>query len=173
MTTGASFASRRHSCRRTVPGLAAALLFSALASSGPGLAQSSPEFDVAFSAYAVIPDAPEPPAGAVDLAAVAPASEEAIKGGMASWYGPDFRGRRTASGETFDPDQLTAAHRTLPFGSMVRVTYLTSGRSVVVRINDRGPFTGGRVIDLSQAAAREIGLIGAGHGEVSLALLAD
>jgi len=93
----------------------------------------------------------------------------AISGGVASWYGPGFAGHRTASGEAFNPREYTAAHRTLPFGSRVRVTM--NGRSVVVRINDRGPFAAGRVIDLSQAAAEEIGLRRAGSGRVELALL--
>jgi rare lipoprotein A len=103
------------------------------------------------------------------------ASDEAwdqVGGGMASWYGAEFKGRRTASGETFDPAGYTAAHRTLPFGSKVRVTSAT-GRSVVVRINDRGPFARGRVIDVSQAAARDLGLIGPGHGRVTLAVLEE
>ncbi|MBD3730298.1 MAG: septal ring lytic transglycosylase RlpA family protein [Sphingomonadales bacterium] len=90
---------------------------------------------------------------------------------MASYYGRAFAGRRTASGESFDPGQLTAAHRTLPFGSKVRVTSQASGRSVIVRINDRGPFSRGRVIDLSRAAAEQIGLIGPGHGQVTLELV--
>jgi rare lipoprotein A len=109
---------------------------------------------------------------AAQLGDVAPAVEEEwepVGGGIASWYGPKFAGRRTASGETFDPTEYTAAHRTLPFGSTVRVT-TESGKSVVVRINDRGPFTKGRVIDVSQAAARDLGLIGPGHGRVTLAL---
>lgn len=80
--------------------------------------------------------------------------------GMASWYGPGFHGRRTANGERFNTHALTAAHRTLPFGSRVRVTNKTNGRSIVVRINDRGPFVGGRVIDLSNASARAIGVAG-------------
>lgn len=108
--------------------------------------------------------------GAVDITTLEPAPE-ALGTGIASWYGPRFAGRRTASGERFDPSQFTAAHRTLPFGSMVRVTHLSSGKSVVVRINDRGPFAKGRVIDLSQAAASEIGMVHAGKGEVSLELL--
>ena len=81
-------------------------------------------------------------------------------GGMASWYGPGFHGRRTASGERFNTGALTAAHRTLPFGTHVRVVNVETGRSIVVRINDRGPFVRGRVIDLSQAAARAIGVTG-------------
>ncbi len=77
---------------------------------------------------------------------------DAIGSGMASYYGREFAGRRTANGERFDPSEYTAAHRTLPFGSRVRVTS-ASGKSVIVRINDRGRFHGGQVIDLSQAAA--------------------
>ena len=80
--------------------------------------------------------------------------------GLASWYGPGFHGRRTASGETFNTNALTAAHRTLPFGTQVRVVNQHNGRSVVVRINDRGPFSHGRLIDLSRAAAQMIGLSG-------------
>lgn len=76
----------------------------------------------------------------------------------ASWYGPGFHGRKTASGERFNQHALTAAHKTLKFGTLVRVTY--KGRSVTVRINDRGPFTKGRTIDLSKAAARKIGCLG-------------
>lgn len=103
---------------------------------------------------------------------VQPADEETeIGGGMASYYGNELAGNRTASGERFDPGQLTAAHRTLPFGSMVRVTNTSNGDSVVVRINDRGPFSHGRVIDVSQAAAREIGMHRSGTARVKLALL--
>lgn len=77
--------------------------------------------------------------------------------GLASWYGPGLHGRRTASGERFNAGALTAAHRTLPFGARVRVVNRVNRRSVVVRINDRGPFAHGRIIDLSQASARAIG----------------
>src|SRR3546814_14958131 len=84
--------------------------------------------------------------------------ETELDGGVASYYGNELAGNRTANGERFDPGQLTAAHRTLPFGSMVRVTNMSNGDSVVVRINDRGPFSSGRVIDVSHAAAREIGM---------------
>ncbi len=79
--------------------------------------------------------------------------------GVASYYGDRFRGRATASGEKFDPDKLTAAHPSHPFGTRVRVTNLKNGRSVVVRINDRGPYKPGRIIDLSTRAAKEIGLL--------------
>jgi rare lipoprotein A len=94
-----------------------------------------------------------------------------IDGGMASYYGDELAGNRTASGERFDPGQLTGAHRSLPFGSMVRVTNVSNGDSVVVRINDRGPFSRGRVIDISHAAAREIGMHRSGTARVKLALL--
>ena len=96
-----------------------------------------------------------------------------IDGGMASYYGDELAGNRTASGERFDPDQLTGAHRSLPFGSMVRVTNVSNGDSVVVRINDRGPFSRGRVIDISHAAARQIGMHRSGTARVKLALLND
>ena len=99
--------------------------------------------------------------------------ETEIGGGMASYYGDELAGNRTASGERFNPAQLTAAHRSLPFGSMVRVTNTSNGDSVIVRINDRGPFAHGRVIDVSQAAAREIGMHRSGTARVKLALLND
>ena len=88
--------------------------------------------------------------------------------GHASWYGPGFHGRRTASGETFRSDAMTAAHRHLPFGTRVRVVHEGTGRSVVVRINDRGPFHGRRIIDLAQGPARSLGLTAAGSAYVSL-----
>ena len=99
--------------------------------------------------------------------------ETEIGGGMASYYGNELAGNRTASGERFNPAQLTAAHRSLPFGSMVRVTNTSNGDSVIVRINDRGPFAHGRVIDVSHAAAREIGMHRSGTARVKLALLND
>lgn len=91
--------------------------------------------------------------------------------GVASWYGPGFHGNRSASGERFNQNALTAAHRTLPFGTNVRVTNLNNGRSVIVRINDRGPYTRGRVIDLSAGAARVLGLIQTGVAPVQLEVL--
>jgi rare lipoprotein A len=91
--------------------------------------------------------------------------------GLASWYGPGFHGALTANGERFNQYAYTAAHRSLPFGTQVRVTNLNNGRSVVVRINDRGPFTGGRVLDLSQGAAQVIGVIGSGVAPVRMDIL--
>tara|TARA_B100001057_G_scaffold460414_1_gene511459 strand:+ start:74 stop:652 length:579 start_codon:yes stop_codon:yes gene_type:complete len=116
------------------------------------------------------------PVAEIDLPQPMPATtpspaESAMGAGEASFYGNELAGNRTASGERFDPQGLTAAHRTLPLGSEVRVTNPRNGESVVVRINDRGPYHGNRVIDLSYAAAREIGLIRSGTGRVNLALL--
>jgi rare lipoprotein A len=96
------------------------------------------------------------------------AREGEIASGLASWYGEKFQGRRTASGERFDMNALTAAHPSLPFGTLVRVRNPRNGREIEVRINDRGPFTGGRIIDLSRAAADAIGLVQAGVGPVIL-----
>lgn len=100
-------------------------------------------------------------------------SQQATLASTGSWYGvPDgFHGRMTASGEIFDAYGLTAAHRSLPFGTRVRVTNLNNGRNVVVRITDRGPFVGGRVIDLSQGAASRIGMISTGTAPVRLEVL--
>lgn len=88
--------------------------------------------------------------------------------GLASWYGPGFHGRRTASGEPFDQNELTAAHRRLPLGAQVRVTNLENGRSVMVEINDRGPYVRGRIIDLSHAAARRLGIVEDGLAKVRI-----
>ncbi len=91
--------------------------------------------------------------------------------GIASWYGPGFHGRRTASGEIYNMYAYTAAHRTLPLGTYVRVINLENGKSVVVRINDRGPFKKGRIIDLSYAAAKKIGMLEKGTARVRLEIL--
>ena len=102
--------------------------------------------------------APRPAAPAGDL----------LDEGVASYYGASFRGRPTASGEPFDPDGLTAAHRTLPFGTCLRVESARTGRSVEVRVNDRGPFVEGRILDLSERAARDLGLTAQGVARVRL-----
>jgi len=90
--------------------------------------------------------------------------------GIASWYGYPYHGRQAANGEIYDMEKLTAAHRTLPFGTWVRVENLTNGKFVTVRITDRGPFIDGRIIDLSRAAAREIELLGPGTAKVRLVI---
>jgi rare lipoprotein A len=96
---------------------------------------------------------------------------EAIGQGTASYYGSELAGNRTASGERFNPHDLTAAHRTLPLGTRLRVTNVANGRSVIVRVNDRGPFVGKRLIDVSLGAAREIQMIRSGTAQVRLELV--
>lgn len=114
--------------------------------------------------------------GAVTISAPVSFAQELVSivdtaSGTASWYGGKFHGRRTASGETYNQHALTAAHRTLPFGTEVVVTNHSTGKSVVVRINDRGPFSGGRIIDLSHKAASQIGMINSGTARVTLEVI--
>ncbi|SBO43511.1 septal ring lytic transglycosylase RlpA family protein [Cyanobium sp. NIES-981] len=151
----------------------------------PGLAESARAADAATpvssspSSSLAIRDA-EPAVPALEglqqiappvrIASNAPAVVKVIRGD-ASWYGPGFYGRRTANGERFQRGTLTAAHRTLPFGTRVRVTNLHNGRTTVVRINDRGPFHGNRVIDLAHGAASEVGLTASGLAPVKLEVL--
>lgn len=103
--------------------------------------------------------------------AAAAAKTKSLGSGEASFYGPGFAGRPTANGERFNPAEMTAAHRTLPFGSKLRVTNMRNGQSVVVRVNDRGPYAHNRVIDLSQGAAKRIGMINSGTANVKLELI--
>ncbi len=98
---------------------------------------------------------------------------ELIESGIASWYGPKFHGKKTANGERFDQNELTAAHRTLPFNSIIKVVNSDNGSSVIVKINDRGPFAKNRIIDLSKKAAEEIDIIRKGTGHVKLILLSS
>ncbi|MGW8283747.1 MAG: septal ring lytic transglycosylase RlpA family protein [Gemmatimonadota bacterium] len=97
-------------------------------------------------------------------------SENWSEQGVASWYGPGFDGKQTASGEVYDMEELTAAHRRLPFGTRVQVTNLDNGQRTVVRINDRGPFVGNRIIDVSLAAARDLDMLGPGTARVRLTI---
>ena len=131
-------------------------------------------------AVGVAPLAPAPPPPPAPVASIVAATQHKnhLLGfplnplrGLASWYGSIWNGRTTASGETFDETKLTAAHNSLPLGTLVRVTNLRSQQSVVVRINDRGSLAPNRVIDLSSAAAREIGLIDQGLARVKLEVL--
>ena len=110
---------------------------------------------------------------AVGCASTAPQPQQTPQAlqGIASWYGQEFAGRTTANGEIFDPMQFTAAHRTLPFGTVVEVKNRKTSQAVQVRINDRGPYVGNRIIDLSYAAAQQIGLIEPGTGEVEIAVV--
>ncbi|MCP5061676.1 MAG: septal ring lytic transglycosylase RlpA family protein [Ignavibacteriae bacterium] len=98
-------------------------------------------------------------------------SGKLIETGIASWYGPNFDGKKTANGETFDMFDLTAAHRTLPFGSIVKVINKSNNKSVIVRINDRGPYAKSRIIDLSKKSAEKIRMISSGFTQVDLILL--
>jgi rare lipoprotein A len=167
--------------RTLLPALALLSLGSAVHAASPAEsdlplppASTTDDFDTSFAPFAAEHAPLAAPADAVDLERIERQSEETgtpIGSGMASFYGKRFAGRRTASGETFDPRELTAAHRTLPFGSRVRVTNPTNGRSVVVRINDRGPYAKNREIDLSRRAAEQLGIVQAGHGMVELTLL--
>ena len=144
----------------------------------PTIAQSSAAAQLALREVEALPFNDEllrPTAPSVRLAStIAMAPSQAVSRvieGTASWYGPGFFGNRTASGEVYRPGTLTAAHRSLPFGTMVRVTNLNNGRSAVVRINDRGPFVGSRVIDLGHGAAQQVGLVSSGTAPVRLEVL--
>ena len=111
--------------------------------------------------------------GQVKKVSYSPVSAKAkfASSGVASYYGPGFHGRRTANGETFNMHAMTAAHRTLPFGTLIKVTNLSNGKSTIVRVNDRGPYVGNRVIDLSVAAAKQIGSTHSGVAQVSLEIV--
>jgi rare lipoprotein A len=116
--------------------------------------------------------APSPPSGPPPAVERQPAVPGVyVEEGVASWYGAPFHGRRTSNGETYDMHEMTAAHRTLPFGSIVRVTNLRNGKQTEVRINDRGPFVANRVIDLSESAARAIEMMGPGTAPVRLEIV--
>lgn len=141
-----------------------------------------PSFANQFEPYQGPPKAIQAPTAAVDISSFKPKLEAPpappaptangtirnLGSGVASYYGKRFHGRLTANGERFNMNAMTAAHKTLPFGTKVRVTNARNGRSVVVRINDRGPFVRGRTIDLSKSAAQKIGMIGSGHAKVKL-----
>ena len=109
--------------------------------------------------------------GVAEIASAIGRGIQTVQEGVVSWYGAQFHDRKTASGERFDSGALTMAHPSLPFGTMVRVTNLRNGRSVVVRVNDRGPFVGMRIADLSQAAASEIGMMRRGVARARIEVL--
>ncbi|MEM6286881.1 MAG: septal ring lytic transglycosylase RlpA family protein [Bacteroidota bacterium] len=160
--------------RRRAAVVTSALLLSACAAPNPGADASetrgAPTWTASVPPRAETPqaEAPRPEAAPVTPAVDTEAEGTPIGEGEASYYGAELAGNPTASGEPFDPSALTAAHRTLPFGTRVRVTNVRTGASVVVRINDRGPFHGDRVIDLSRAAADAIGLTQQGVGTVRM-----
>lgn len=136
----------------------------------PAVEQAFADFDTPPAPYRMAPHA-------VDLDSFLPPRQiqltptRSLGMGEASYYAHRFHGRRTASGERFNMNAMTAAHKTLPFGTKVRVTNPANRRSVVVRINDRGPFTNGRVIDVSHKAAQRLGIITAGHARVKLEIV--
>jgi rare lipoprotein A len=153
-----------------------ALLLSGSSNANPVLATKSPAIPEIPSAKSVaLRNVETPGAESETLKKPAvpalPIAVRSVSTGEASWYGPGFYGNRTANGELFRPGTLTAAHRTLPFGTKVRVTNLWNGRSAIVRINDRGPFHGRRVIDLAHGAASQLGLISSGIAQVKLEVL--
>jgi rare lipoprotein A len=164
--------------------LATAALIAAPASSAiaegrlaklPGSEPVAAEAPVAMVPPAALTPAPAALPATPLIEAVQPEEQdfETIGSGMASFYGRELAGNRTASGERFDPTALTAAHRTLPLGSQVRVTNPANGQSVIVTVNDRGPFHSNRLIDLSKAAADKIGISRAGSGKVDIAVRDD
>lgn len=161
---------------RAISLAAAVLLPSNVGSSALAEDAVFPEASVAasFAGFAAPQPLAEVVPGAVDITAIdspTQAEGQSLGSGVASFYASKFHGRRTASGQTFDNGGLTAAHRTLPFGSQLRVTNPANGRSVVVTVNDRGPFTRGRTIDVSRRAAEELGIVARGHATVELHLV--
>jgi rare lipoprotein A len=140
--------------------LAFAILAASTVAVGP--ARAAPQDPEHGAQVAALPEAP---------ADIAPRAKTQY--GIASWYGPRFKHRRTASGEIFEPRKATAAHRHLPLGTRVRVTNLANGRSLTVRVNDRGPYVPGRIIDLSKGAARKLGMVHAGLAPVKIQVVGN
>jgi len=150
--------------RRPAAGLAAAAVLAVLLAACGSV-------DPEQAGYAGRPHAGAYPQAGPSAGASAAAQYDAV--GTASWYGKPYHGRRTASGEVYNMHRLTAAHRTLPFGTRVVVTNLENGRTVIVTINDRGPFKGNRVIDVSQKAAGQLGFLSQGLTRVGMRILAS
>jgi len=157
-------------------GLVAAAL-AALTASAPAQAVSTADSARVESLAQVVADLPEQSAPIFVPAPEAPeaskpeARYEVLAEGVASYYGHELAGNRTASGERFNPSSLTAAHRSLPLGTKLRVTNKSNGEAVIVRVNDRGPFVKSRLIDLSLGAAREIGMVRSGTARVTVEIL--
>jgi rare lipoprotein A len=118
-----------------------------------------------------VPATPKAPPDSLTPQGTATTRHKSLLKGLASWYGEEFDGRKTANGETFDENAMTACHPTLPFGSLVRVVNVTNGRSVIVRITDRGDLAKGRIIDLSKAAAEKLAMTRSGLAPVVLDVL--
>jgi rare lipoprotein A len=153
-----------------------AVALAALTASGPANAVTTANSARVDSLAEIVADLPEQTAA---IYAPAPAAVpeatlqryEEIGRGVASYYGKELAGNRTASGERFDPNGLTAAHRSLPLGTKLRITNLSNGEDVIVRVNDRGPFAKSRLIDLSFGAARDIGMVRTGTARVTVEIL--
>jgi rare lipoprotein A len=176
---GANRGLGRHACHLArLVGIGAAALALANCSGGNMAGRVDPRYGVAASARVVEPGQPVPKGGGVyrvgkpyEVAGRTYVPEENINYsavGMASWYGDDFHGRYTANGEVFDMNSISAAHPTLPLPSYVRVTNLANSHSIIVRVNDRGPYTGGRLIDLSVKTAKLLGFHGQGLARVKV-----
>ena len=166
--------------RRAAP-IWIAVLYGMILPLGASAQDQPSDFTRSFAPYVVTPVFTDPEDHAVDITTITPPVEKqepkptgvvrSLGTGVASYYGKRFHGRRTANGERFNMNAMTAAHKKLPFGTRVRVTNAANGKSVVVRINDRGPFIRGRTIDLSRAAASKIGMISRGHARVKLEIV--
>jgi rare lipoprotein A len=160
---------RRQGMPRAVALAVAALLSSAPTHAVAGEGPVSPRLEMLQEVVASLPEQ-DSAAMSQKVEAVEQAFEAAGQG-EASYYGRELQGNRTASGERFNAEGFTAAHRTLPLGTKLRVTNLANGRSVIVRVNDRGPFVRSRLIDVSLGAAREINMVGSGRARVKLEVL--
>lgn len=165
------YARATDSGRRALPGAGVLLVFAALTAFGLQAPIGEDRVLVKETAATPAPLTADRVAAEAEPLPLEQLPGKLVGSGTASFYGNAFAGCRTASGERFSPSAMTAAHRTLPFGSKVRVTNTRNGRSVIVRINDRGPFHGNRVIDLSRAAARELGFVRSGTAPVKIELL--
>ena len=152
-----------HRAISTGPQLAPEIPTENLSIDAPQSGTSSPE----IPSISIIPSSPETPQELPRAQLPAP-TPPIVETGVASWYGARHHGKRTASGQRFDQTKFTAAHPTLPWGCIVKVTNLENGKSVEVRITDRGPFAKGRIIDLSRAAAKVLGMLGAGVAQVKI-----
>lgn len=148
-----------------------AVLPAASLNDNPSVDEPQADIPRESSSAANIPRSPETQEDSPPSTVPTPTPSTIIGTGLASWYGAKHHGKRTASGEIFDQKKFTAAHRTLPWGSIVKVTNLDNGKSVEVRINDRGPFSKGRIIDVSRAAARALGMVESGVSPVRMELL--
>jgi rare lipoprotein A len=162
------FATMRKSATHSL----AAVVLAAFTATGTAQAITTADTTPAASLAKIVADLPEQTAPIYAPALEAPQPRYEVVGeGVASYYGHELAGNRTASGERFNPSAMTAAHRSLPLGTKLRVTNKENGEDVIVRVNDRGPFTKNRLIDLSLGAAKEIGMVRTGTARVTVEIL--